>query len=103
MDQEGLEDRVYRLHFNASQSRCDLFSTTCGILSAAAASLLLNRSLVTLIGRPLITAKLVDSYVPAGGFTVGSAIGTVGHVLTSKEQPSNVEKMVHELETPPAA
>ena len=50
MDQEGLEDRVYRLHFNASQNRCDLFSLTCGVLATAFAPLLLNRSVITLAG-----------------------------------------------------
>eukprot|EP00210_Caulerpa_lentillifera_P001056 g1019.t1 len=83
MDQEGIEDRVYRLHYNEGQNRCDLFSLISGGLGAAAVPFILNRSPFSIIG----------------AFTVGSAIGTIAHILTAKEGGTGVEKMVHEVKT----
>lgn len=34
MDKEGLEDRVYRLHYNEHQERCDRLSFTSGLFGA---------------------------------------------------------------------
>lgn len=34
MDQEGMEDRVYRLHYNESQIRMDRMNTVFGIFGA---------------------------------------------------------------------
>jgi hypothetical protein len=66
MDQEGLEDRVYRLHYNKGQNRTDLFSQigAAGGIGATAAML-----------------KAAPLQV-LGGAAVGTAVGVAAHVAT---------------------
>lgn len=79
MDKEGLEDRVYRLHFNQGQNRVDRFAQASSLFGAAAAALLVNRT-------PLVVI---------GGAAIGTFVGTVAHVVTSPKD-STENKMIHE-------
>lgn len=85
MDQAGLEDRVYRLHFSESQKRCDAFSLVGTLTGVAAAAYLFQGDSRV---RPL-------HYLGAGG--AGAAAGVLLHVLTRPQGHKTPNKMLHEL------
>ncbi|WIA11066.1 hypothetical protein OEZ85_011218 [Tetradesmus obliquus] len=85
MDREGMEDRVYRLHYNTSQHRNDHLSQVGGALGLAAAAYFLRNS---------SDAKPVH-YV--GGASAGAAAGILLHMLTRPQEAKSVNKMLHEL------
>lgn len=85
MDDEGLYDRVYRLHYNEGQQRTDKFAAAFGLLGALAAAAVV---------RPAAAVSVL------GGAAVGMAAGVAAHVATAPPQagkPPN--KMLHELRT----
>lgn len=86
MDREGLEDRVYRLHYNEGQNRTDAFCAAGSTLGAAAAALLLARHGVPLSGLNV-----------TGGAALGAALGVFAHVLTRPEEQRTPNKALHEL------
>lgn len=51
IDQEGLEDRVYRLHYNARQNHTDLFALVGGGVCAVAAPVFVSRSPFMVLGK----------------------------------------------------
>lgn len=57
IDQEGLEDRVYRLHYNELQNRCDKLSLICGLVGSASSAIFLNYSRNTIIGKLIFSVK----------------------------------------------
>ncbi|PNW87730.1 hypothetical protein CHLRE_02g143567v5 [Chlamydomonas reinhardtii] len=82
---EGFHDRVYRLHYNASQQRTDAFSWAGGLLGLVAAGLLLPE------GGPGWAAAMV------GGGGVGSVLGVLTHVATRPADQVYPNKALHEL------
>ncbi|CAD7705166.1 unnamed protein product [Ostreobium quekettii] len=80
MDREGLEDRVYRLHYNEGQKRVDRFCQAGGLLGAIAAAFLVNKS-------PMVVV---------GGAAAGAFLGVVAHGTTAAKD-STPNKMMHEV------
>lgn len=74
LDEEGIRDRVYRLHYNAGQARTDRFAAAGGAAGAAAA--LLARRPPGVGG---VTAAL-------GGAAAGVAAGVAAHVATHRKE-----------------
>ncbi len=70
LELDGVEERVYRLHFNARQNRADRFANTGGVFGAAAAAALEGAS-----PRPVL-----------GGFAAGTAAGVALHYFTGKRK-----------------
>jgi len=68
LELEGIEERVYRLHFNEGQRRADRFANAGGFLGAAGAVALEGRS----------------ARATLGGFAAGTATGVLLHVASSK-------------------
>lgn len=77
----ALEDRAYRLHYNKSQSRVDLFAQAgmalCGTFAAMALA---------------PTAAVVLS-----GASAGAALGVLGHVATYSTPQKEPNRMIKEL------
>ena len=77
LDKDGVDDRVYRLHYHAGQARTDRFANAGGFLGAAA----------------LLAAAPAPSLAlnAAAGFAAGTAAGVAVHVASSlaeKQQQS---------------
>lgn len=96
MDEDGLYDRVHRLHYNAGQSRTDHFAQAGAALGAAAA-LALRSSLPAAAQTP--TGIM-------GAAAVGVASGVVLHILTAPKAEAGSsslkhkwQKMTHEVMT----
>jgi hypothetical protein len=85
MDKEGVDDRVYRLHYNTSQKRTDTFSAVGAALGLAAAGYLLKDE------------KAVKPLHFLGGAGVGAASGVLLHMLTRPIDQTAPNKMMHEL------
>lgn len=81
MDKEGLEDRVYRLHYNEGQNRCDVFSSTGIVLGAAAVALIFQKRAL-----PLQAINII------GGAAAGSALGVFSHVASFRKAPATTLK-----------
>lgn len=73
LDEEGVNDRVYRLHYNAGQHRTDRFAFVYGAPPGATLGALLGTSAVG-----LATAAV-------GGAAAGIAVGVAAHVVTAKK------------------
>lgn len=67
---EGIEDRVYRLHYNDGQNRTDTFSRVGALAGAAAAA-----ARYGLHGSVLV-----------GGAAFGTGLAIAAHVVTSTEE-----------------
>eukprot|EP00878_Enallax_costatus_P000645 GHUV01000750.1.p1 GENE.GHUV01000750.1~~GHUV01000750.1.p1 ORF type:complete len:180 (+),score=54.44 GHUV01000750.1:127-666(+) len=85
MDRAGMEDRVYRLHYNKAQHRVDHLAQAGAAIGLAAAAFLLRGNSDV---KPL-------HLVGAGG--VGTAAGVLLHLLTRPEEQRGNNKMFHEL------
>lgn len=83
MDQEGLEDRVYRLHYNAGQNRVDRFCQMGGVVGGLAAATLVSSTPVQMIG----------------GAAVGSFLAVGAHAATFKSDKKGPNMMLEELKT----
>lgn len=70
IDKEGVDDRVYRLHYNDGQNRVDKFAAAGGVLGGVL-------SLGTLTHNP---------YIIAGGVAAGSFAGILCHVGTAPKK-----------------
>ena len=72
LDKDGIDDRVYRLHYHAGQARTDRFANAGGFLGAAA----------------LLAAAPAPSLAlnAAAGFAAGTAAGVAAHVASSLAQ-----------------
>ncbi|KXZ44118.1 hypothetical protein GPECTOR_73g639 [Gonium pectorale] len=79
IDQEGFEDRAYRLHYNQGQNRTDAFSAAGAAVGLAAAALLLPR------GAPPLSYAMAAAGVSA----VGTALGVAAHVASSSSSSSS--------------
>ena len=71
LDEEGIADRVYRLHYSAGQNRTDRLANAGGLLAAGAAALVL----------PAATLR-VQAINGLGGFAAGTAAGIAAHLAT---------------------
>ncbi|CAL8462866.1 g2400 [Coccomyxa elongata] len=81
---EGIEDRVYRLHYNAGQNRTDKFAAISGLVGAVA------------------TAGLLDTRNPRlllGGAAAGAAMGVLAHVATYREEAGRPNAMLEEIKS----
>lgn len=85
MDRAGMEDRVYRLHYNKGQHRNDHLAQAGAVVGLAAAAFLLRGNSDV---KPL-------HYVGAGG--AGAAAGVLLHLLTRPADQRGNNKMLHEL------
>lgn len=85
MDRAGLEDRVYRLHYNKGQHRNDHFAQAGAALGLAASAYFLREN---------SSAKPIHY---AGGASVGAAVGVLLHMLTRPAEQKTANKMIHEL------
>jgi hypothetical protein len=85
MDREGVEDRVYRLHYNNSQKRTDTFSLVGAVLGIAATGYLLKDN------------SAVKPLHFLGGAGVGAASGVLLHMMTRPLDQKTANKMMHEL------
>ncbi|WIA30233.1 hypothetical protein OEZ86_000324 [Tetradesmus obliquus] len=74
LDQDGLEDRAYRLHYNKGQNRTDLFAQA-GAVSGLAASAALLRG-----------AASASALHYLGYSAAGAAGGILLHVLTQPKE-----------------
>jgi len=77
LDKEGIDDRVYRLHYHAGQARTDKFANAGGFLGAAA-----------LLAAAPAPSRALNA---AAGFAAGTAAGVAAHVassLAAKQQQS---------------
>lgn len=74
LDAEGVQDRAYRLHWNAGQNRADRFAFLYGAPPGATLGALLGSG-----GVGLGTAAV-------GGAAAGIAVGLAAHVATSKKE-----------------
>ena len=63
----GVQDRAYRLHYNASQNRTDLFANAGALVGTAAAAVMLPPSAAVLVG----------------GAAAGAACGVLAHLATA--------------------
>lgn len=72
LDEEGVTDRVYRLHYNAGQHRTDRFAFVYGAPPGATLGALLGAG-----SMGLATAAV-------GGAAAGIAVGVAAHVVTKK-------------------
>eukprot|EP00210_Caulerpa_lentillifera_P001144 g1101.t1 len=70
MDREGMEDRVYRLHYNESQNRLDRMNTVFGLFGAGSVGLMTG----------------VDPYSIIAGFTMGTAAAFIADQLTAPQR-----------------
>eukprot|EP00879_Flechtneria_rotunda_P001286 GHRR01001435.1.p1 GENE.GHRR01001435.1~~GHRR01001435.1.p1 ORF type:complete len:172 (+),score=46.13 GHRR01001435.1:174-689(+) len=84
LDRAGVEDRVYRLHYNKGQNRTDAFAQAGALVGLAAAAYFLR-------GRSDVKAL---QYV--GSASLGTAGGVLLHVLT-RPVDNTPNKMLHEL------
>lgn len=85
MDRAGMEDRVYRLHYNKGQQRTDTFAQVGSALGLAAAAALFRDN------------KDAKPLHYLGGASVGAAGGILLHVLTRPAEFKAPNKMIHEL------
>lgn len=70
LDKDGIEDRVYRLHYNEGQNRTDMFSGASGTLGGIIAAAAFHQT----------------PWAIAGGFAAGTCAGILGHCLTSSKK-----------------
>lgn len=70
LDKDGVDDRVYRLHYNEGQNRVDNFAAAGGLLGGVAAFGIQTR----------------NPYAIAGAVAAGSFAGILCHVGTSKKK-----------------
>lgn len=80
IDREGVEDRVYRLHYNRSQRRVDSYTAAGATAGLAAAALMLRVRDPDSGARPPAMAM-------AGGAALGCAAAVVAHLVT---RPANM-------------
>jgi hypothetical protein len=85
MDRTGIEDRVYRLHYNKGQHRNDQLAQAGAAVGLAAAAFLLRGNSEA---KPL-------HFVGAG--SAGAAAGVLLHLLTRPAEQRGHNKMLHEL------
>lgn len=82
---EGIEDRVYRLHYNQGQNRTDVFSTVGAVTGAAAAAAKFGVGGASLIG----------------GAAFGTSLAVLAHVATHEEAEKGLKtgpsNMINEL------
>jgi len=86
MDREGIEDRVYRLHYNDTQKRTDLFAAVGGAFGLAAAGYFL----------PKYSKSEVKPINYLGGAGLGTVLGILVHMAT-RPIDNTPSKMLHEL------
>ena len=72
LDAEGIDDRVYRLHYNAGQRRTDRFA---GIGAGVGA----------VLGAMAGAGSVGALTAAAGGAAAGAAVGVAAHVATARK------------------
>lgn len=80
VDQEGIEDRAYRLHYNESQNRTDNF---------ARSGLLVGGMIGCLAGVSVTNAL--------GGAAFGTSVGILAHVSTWRDAAAGPNRMFAEI------
>lgn len=70
LDQDGVQDRVYRLHFNDSQNRCDRYANGCALIGAGVAS--------------AVQGPRPGAVV--GGMAAGTAMGVLVHFFSATKK-----------------
>lgn len=88
IDHEGVEDRVYRLHYNKSQNRMDAFSAVGSSLGLAAAAYLMHQGDS---GRHPPALNLL------GGAAAGCAAGFIVHMLTRPADMKTANRALDQL------
>ncbi|KAJ8908025.1 hypothetical protein NDN08_008122 [Rhodosorus marinus] len=85
-EDEGVEDRVYRLHYNEGQNRVDKLAGSGAVIGAVSSGLGLASS-----------AGLLNALL--GGAAYGTAVGIVAHVATYSvpEDQKTKNKMIKEV------
>lgn len=82
---EGIQDRVYRLHYNKGQNRTDMFSRTGGLAGAAVCAARFGTSGTSLLG----------------GAAIGSTAAILAHISTYEGAEKGLQtgpaNMVEEL------
>ncbi len=71
LDEEGIADRVYRLHYHAGQNRTDRLANAGGLLAAGVAALLL----------PAVSGR-VQTVNGLAGYAAGTAAGIAAHLAS---------------------
>lgn len=78
IDDDGLVDRAYRLHYNALQHRCDQFALIGSVAGALAlVAVNMNRK-----------PRRANWLTAVGTLAIGSAAGVLAHVVTSGHDSS---------------
>lgn len=95
MDQEGLEDRAYRIKYNEAQNRLDRLNTLFGLFGAG------DRCFSPLLQKTVFLGSMglmhgLDPYFIVAGFSLGTSAAVLAHFCTAKEK-TDVGKIVHEL------
>lgn len=88
IDHEGVADRAYRLHFNASQQRVDSFTAVGSSVGLAAAAYILHQGQ---------SGKHPPAIGLVGGAAVGAALGVLAHVLTRPADQATPNRMLDQL------
>ncbi|GBF97190.1 hypothetical protein Rsub_10051 [Raphidocelis subcapitata] len=88
IDREGVTDRVYRLHYNASQQRVDSFTAVGSTAGLAAAAYFLHQGQ---------SGKHPPAIGLVGGAAVGCALGVVAHLLTRPAEQATPNRMLDQL------
>ena len=88
IDHDGVEERVYRLRHNRSQSRVDAFTNAGATAGLAAAAYLLHQG---------ESGRHPPALGLAGGAAVGAALALLAHLATRPEDMRTPNRALDQL------